>query len=196
MTRLSDAMIRIEENTRTMKDEMLPPVTKAAAEARDGVLRLGVRVENLETNGHVCSERERQARQDTDIAELKPQYYRFAGTVKWAVGILTSVVVVFAGAAVGFYGSTYSITSKTSADVSHNAEKIQENSTVIKELGRQQASDRQLFIREVKSLPRTISQQEMSVDDVEVVFRGTELNRREKETLRSILRKARSKQEK
>ena len=59
MTRISDATIRTEESVKVMKDEMLPPVKEAASEARDGVLQLGIRVENLERSPHNCIEGER-----------------------------------------------------------------------------------------------------------------------------------------
>ena len=192
MTRISDATIRTEESVKVIKDEQLPSVTKAASEARDGVLRLGIRVENLERTPHVCIEGERQARQDGDIADMKPRFHQLTANLKWAIGIGISIAVVVGGALIGFYGATYSTAESTKARVESNREKITEHNSIIRQLSQQQMEDRKLYLKEVKNIPENLSRKESAI--IEDLSDSKELTYREKQLLQRILKKAKSTQ--
>lgn len=192
MNRVGTELARIRGAVDTIKDDILPPVQTAAGEARDGVLTLTERVRNIESAPpppHVCEEKERQGRQDTDIAESRVRLSTFGRFLLWAAG----AALVVAGSTI-----TFAITSRSSA--AENATKIQSQDSqiarqerAIAELRQSQRDDRETFLRAVNDLPRKVRDEARTAPDVtamENAAEGLPLNEAEQRQLLILLNRA------
>lgn len=134
---MATIVARIDDRTKTMKEIDLPRIESIATEAKDRVIGLGGRVDVLESNPHDCDEKDRQLRQDGDIAENKEEVIEHREKIKtifgwkgWVVGLSGLVIAaVFA-----FATTTRSTDAAHSANIENNTKGISRNADVIKDL--------------------------------------------------------------
>lgn len=198
ITKMGNAVVRIETAVSTIKDDLLPPVAKAAQEARDGVLKLNGRVTALENTEHECVDEERQRRQDNDIAETRVKAAGISKLVWWLMGI----AIVVGGSAMGFAMVTRGDTSEARTqlrDLDGIDEKVVEHSVKIQALEKAQAEDRATYLRTVKSIPNEVEQvarnREPTLEEIEDATDDLPMTGREREMLKRILTKARARAE-
>jgi hypothetical protein len=198
LSKLSTSVIRMEGKIDTVKDDLLPPVSRAAQEARDGVLKLNGRVTTLEKTEHECVDEERQRRQDNDIAETRVKAAGISKLVWWLMGI----AIVVGGSVMGFAMATRSDTSEARTqlrDLDGIDDKVVENSVKIQSLEKAQAEDRATYLRTVKSIPNEVEQvarsREPTLEEIEDATDDLPMTGREREMLKRILTKARARAE-
>lgn len=150
----------IRKDVRTIKNDLLPPVTEAAREARDGVVRLEGRVTALERtpDGHPCEEKERQGAQDRAIATTSKLAW-------WIVGIFA----VFVGSGVSFALATRGEVAETAVRVETHAKTLDAQAQRLEALRDAQDRDRNLILKEVRAIPEKINGEPARDDDDDVV---------------------------
>lgn len=165
---ISTNLADVASGVKSIKEDLLPPLAADTREARDkareALQKVDTHVSDPEAHlAHRCDEKDRQARQDGDIAEAKGKLLeadaKISSTSKvlwWALGI----VVAVGGTAVGFAISTSSGAAAAASeleDLDDVPEAVARHDVQIKALEKAQAEDRATFIREVRKLPAEVS---------------------------------------
>lgn len=187
----SKTVVRIESGVNTIKDDLLPPVARDSREARDGVMQLNGRVTALESRSdHECTELDRQARQDTDIADLRPKIDQTGRLVWWIIGL----IVVVGGGAFAFAMTTQSSATANSTRINSQALDISRHERKIESLEKAQQQDRETYLRELRQLPQKVKQAARpvgpTVEDVNAAASDLPLTSKERIQLHKILESA------
>jgi len=156
---LTKAVTRIEEGVTTIKRDLLPPVTAASAEARDGVIKLEGwskdltrRVRTLETTpppspSHECHQDDRLDAHDRAITVQEKEV---AGLTKWRTW-LAAITIPLLLAAAGTAGKAINDSATTRTVVNSNTK-------AITNLVDARERDRDAIIREVRTVPAKVQQ--------------------------------------
>lgn len=190
INKIGTAVTRVEEKIDTVKDDLLPPVAKAASEARDGFLRIEGRVRNLEDQDapiHECTEQSRQQRQDNDIAENRIKVAQNSKLVWWIIGIAVTV-----------FGSVFSFAIWVKESATENTLKIEQHEREIEEQKKAlksieiiQVKDRNTYLKEIQELPEKFkaATQYKWIDGEDLIedTRHWPLTSKEREVIRRIL---------
>lgn len=198
IVKVGTAVTRIESAVDTIKDDLLPPVSKAAQEARDGVFKLNGRVTALENDEHKCVDELRQQRQDNDIAENRVATASTSKLVWWLMGI----AIVVGGSAMGFAlvskGDSSSAMTQL-RDLDGVDTKVAQHDVQIQELQKAQARDRQTYLKTVESLPTKVKEatqrRQPTIEEIESAAVDLPMTERERDMLQRILTKARARTE-
>ena len=191
--KVGTAVTRIESTLGIIKNDLLPPVSEAAKEARDGVLTLSGRVRALEEADppdHECTESSRQARQDNDIAEVRTRTANIGRLVWWLMGI----AVVVGGSAISFAIYTKSTSTENATRIQSYERDLVRHEDEIKAIEEAQRKDRELYLKEIRALPvkvQQVAEKEQSIESVIDTVQDFPLTESEKVTLQRILSKAR-----
>lgn len=157
ITRIHDTVNAIDSSLTLIKEDILPPVQRAAQEARDGVLRLDERVRTLESTPpppHSCTETDRQATQDAAISTTEAKVGHNSKLLWWLIGSL----VVIGGSIVSFAFVTGSTSARTTASLEATTSTVSRHEIELDTLQKDQARDRETFLREIRALPTRVSQ--------------------------------------
>lgn len=195
LDKVRTAVVQVQRDVSTIKDDLLPPVSEAAKEARDGVFVLRGRVTALEgapLPSHDCHESSRQMRQDTDIAETRTKAESIGRLVWW----MLAVSVAICSAAMGFaLSSTVSAATAKARleDLGNVDEDVVRHSVQIQALERAQAEDRKLYLNQIKQLPAQVEKARLRDLTIEEVSDSTEafpLTPRERDLIERMLNQA------
>lgn len=195
LDKVRTAVVSMQRDVSTIKDDLLPPVSEAAKEARDGVFVLQGRVTALEDApipSHSCQEGTRQMRQDTDIAETRTKTESIGRLVWWMLAVATALC----SAAMGFALSSTVSAATTKArleDLGNVDEDVVRHSVQIQALERAQAADRELYLNQVKQLPAQVEKARLRDLTIEEVSDSTEafpLTPRERDLIERLLTQA------
>lgn len=194
ISKVGTAVTRIESSVDTIKNDLLPPVAGAAFEARDGVLRLNGRVTAIEGKPapeHECEEKNRQTRQDNDIAEARVKTQSTSKLVWWLIGI----AVVVGGSAISFAILSRTTAAENSMRLESHSGDITRHEREIDALQKAQQRDRETYLREMRDLPRQVKQAAQSAPTVEAMEDAADdlhLTPREQRQLMYLLKTART----
>lgn len=196
--RVGTAVTRIEATLGTIKNDLLPPVSESAKEARDGVLQLNQRVSSLEqmpNPKHECYEVERQTKQDTEIAESRIRVLNLWRLVWWMIGI----AVMVGASAIGFAILTRSVAAENSTRIENIGGDIERHEENIKTIRKSQEDDRRIYLKEIRALPVKVQQaaekRDITIDEVLDTTDDFPLTRGERELMERILKKARKREQ-
>lgn len=153
---LTSAVVEIRTGVKSIKDDILPPVAKAAQEARDGVLDIrswrkdvSRRMEAIEQKESPdppcpkeCKEEKRQDAQDSAIETVEKvaaqavttnaaQDARIDGHSKWRWWLMAAILAV-GGTAIGLVLKNTATDTEQSVSISTNTKAIDRNEKAIK----------------------------------------------------------------
>jgi hypothetical protein len=190
---LTRTVARVETKVDTIKDDLLPPVAKAAGEARDGVLGLSARVETLETAPapvHPCEKKDEiEALEDSTIGHgkaLATQGEKVGALSRWRTYLAAILVpLTLAAATAGATAIDRSATNRERA--ASNAQAIERHEAMIKALERSHAAGRREIIRAVEAVPAKV---QLPEPDLDSAVDSAPLNDEERRRIRAILERA------
>jgi hypothetical protein len=190
---LTKIVARMEGKVDTIKDDLLPPVSVAAGEARDGVLVLTNRVEQLEQAPdpvYECTRDEEIAALEQLAGEhgetLATNDERVAGITKsksWLARILIPLTLAAAGAAATAIDRSATVRERAAT----NAEAIERHEETIKALRSDDAAGRREIIEAVEAVPAKVQLPEPDLDDA---MESAPLTEEERRRVRSIIERA------
>jgi len=200
---LTEAVGRIEGRVTSIQEEQLPPVAKAATEARDGVIRLTerqkatvARVKSLEDRpslDYQCDKSETIRSNTLAIAiatgSISAQEREIAGLSKWRWwlgGLIVTVVSITIGWALTSNGDA------RAAQVERQAIKgnVTRHEVHLQALEKASAADRQVFIKEVRAVPQKVQAAMPEPDIDDAVDDAHELTDGERTRIRAIIKRA------
>lgn len=193
VSKMGTQITRIESAVSTIRDDLLPPVSKAATEARDGFLLIEGRVTAIEDRPglpHDCREETRQIRQDNDIAETKTTALGIGRLVWWLMGLL----IVIGGSAFSFAVLTKTQTTENSTRIEAHTNDLARHERDIETIEKAQQRDREVYLKEVRNLPTIVmeaSQSKTTVEDMQEAVDELPLSHTEQKQFIRLLEKAR-----
>lgn len=194
---LAKAIIETGQSIKFIREDLLPPLVKDTKEARDkareALQKVDTHIGDSDAHEHPCIEQPRQARQDDDIGQLKGVKEKVEGTSKlvwWLMGIAVTVALVAGGFAVSVRVSA----AENRDDIDDNVEDIDENEDAIKALAKSQQADRETYLREMRDLPRQVTnaakRPSPTIDEYQDAADELPLTEREQEQLLKLLKRA------
>jgi hypothetical protein len=207
---ISTSLASLDAGVKSIKEDLLPPLSADTKEARDKAREALQKVDNhigepdLHED-HGCLEIERQRTQDEGLAEAKGGLLetnaKVASTSKvlwWALGI----VAVVLGSAATFAVTSSSAATRAAAeldDLDNIPETVARHDVQIKALEKAQAEDRRTFIDEVRKLPTTTAAKVQSTSPSDEVVEDAAddlpLRPSERRQLLELLERARAREE-
>jgi len=192
---LTSAVARVDQNVKTIKEDLLPPVARDTREARDkareALQKIDAHVADIGEHGHPCDEKERQGRQDEAIADLRPKVSGVSRLVWWTIGVGGVVL----SSAVGFALLVRAGAAETATLVEVLDRDVARHEAELSSLEKARAQDRETFIREVRQIPTKVSakvrEDEPDVAMVDRALEDLQLLPSERRQLRDILSRAR-----
>ena len=190
---LAEAVGRIDENVRSVKTDLLPPLTADTKEARDKAREALTKIDEHvggELHEHTCSETERQRRQDEDLVPLRELPPRIVSLSKlfWA---LVGVLVTGVSSSVAFAIVTKAEATRNAARIEAQAAADERHDAMIRNMRQLRESDRREFLTLSKELPRRVVEATAPAEQIEDAVEALPLTLGEQRHVESILRKAR-----
>lgn len=182
---LTNAVTRIDQNVRSIKNDLIPPLSTDTREARDNareaLLKVNGHVADNDSHEHPCIEGPRQERQDKDIAKTNDLRSKLSSLSK----VFWVAISIVAGVISGSYGYTFSISNQATANHTSNESQdknLDRHEATIAELRKSQQQDRELFIKQQAEMPGKVIEAVKSVrptveeleDDIEEVADETD----------------------
>lgn len=156
---LTTAVARIDQNVRSIKSDMLPPLMKDTREARDkareALQKANDHIADLDSHEHPCIEGPRQERQDSELQKNRGVKDGLSNLSKlfWvAISIITTIVA-------GSYGYTLLISNTTTENKTVNGaqgETLVRHETNIDALRKAQQQDRETYLRGQQEIPQRV----------------------------------------
>lgn len=193
---LSNTLVRVDQNVKSIKNDLLPPLAADTREARDKARAALGKIEehkaDTDAHGHPCTEGDRQERQDSAIADMRP---KVAGLDKWRWWLM-GLVVLGLSSAIGFSLATRGVTTENATTIGSHTRELDRHEREIDTLEKAQQADRETYLREVRNLPQKVSTQikQDPVPPPEVVERAVEdlpLRPHERRQLEDLIERAR-----
>lgn len=193
LNELAEAIGRIDGNVRSVKEDLLPPLTADTKEARDKAREALTKIDDHVVgvaHDHNCSETTRQERQDSALAALRELSPRVAGLSKflWA---LVGILVTGVGSSVGFALVTKAQAATNAARIESQASADQRHDELIRSFQALRESDRREFITLTRELPRRVVEARAPDEQIEHAAESLPLTPIEERQVKSILRNAR-----
>jgi hypothetical protein len=139
-----------------IKDTQLPPLAQDTREARDtareALQKVDTHLLDVDAHIHPCDEKDRQARQDTDIADMRPKVSGNARLVWWLIAIF----VLVGGSAITFAIMTRTSEASISTSLESHGQTLRRHEKELDALEKAQHVDRKLFIQEVRQIPNRV----------------------------------------
>lgn len=177
---MAQTLAVVSSNVQTLKDTLVPQVSKAASEARDGVIRLEerntaleIRVNNLQEKlvsleseydtppPHSCLETQRLSKHDDQITEqsrtLASNTKEISGLTQWRNWLASTVVVV----ALAILGGSFTIwqsATTSSANLASTRDDVNRHEQIIQELGKNQKTEFTKFLSKIEHYTSTRDQ--------------------------------------
>lgn len=194
---LTTAVARIDQNVRSIKNDLIPPLSTDTREARDKAREALQKVDghmgDTDSHEHPCVEGARQERQDNELAKnrgVKGEISSLSKVFWVAVSIITTIVA-------GSYGYTLLISNATTENKTVNTaqeQNINRHEETINELRVAQQRDRETFIREQRAMPaqliKAVRAVRPTVEDLEDVADELPLTEREARQMNELLKRA------
>ncbi len=194
VVRIGKSVVRIEEAIKTIKDVQLPPVAKAATEARDGLIRMEGRVtaiENKPQREYSCIEDDRLTIHDTEIVRVQTQQ-RSTSRLLWAV---LGIAVTICSAIFGFAMVIRSTATQNATRIEDARSNLTRHEQDIVRLEKAQQNDRATYLREVRKIPTKVQEvadnREPTLEEIEDAAEQIPLTQRERDVMRHLIRQAR-----
>ena len=192
---ISNKLTEVATGVKSIKEDMLPPLISDTREARDKAreaLQRSVEHERDDAaHVHPCVERERQSRQDTDIADLKPRVSGTSKLVWWVLGL----GVVALSSAVGFAILTRSTEAGTTVRIEAMDRDLDRHEALLVEFRRSYREDRDALLREVRAIPAKVQQgfdppERVLIERLLAGENGVPLTPHERRVLRDLAKRA------
>lgn len=179
------AVVRIDQNVTSIKQDLLPPLARDTREARDkareALLRISEHIVDIDAHDHDCEEKDRQAKQDSELATMSPKISWITKFVWWIIGI----VGIGATSAVGFALTINSVTAANTEKISRNNEDIKTAIVNLDELRKSTANDSKEFARQIQRTMKDLKKNcGCSYGHIDI----DTLNAREKRILNDIIK--------
>jgi hypothetical protein len=190
---LTEAVARIDGNVKSVKEDLLPPLTADTKEARDkareALTKIDDHVVGVE-HDHTCAERARQERQDNDLAVLRELPPRVVGLSKF-VWALIGILVTGVTSAVGFALVTKAQAATNAARIESQALADQRHDELLRSIQQLREADRREFMTLSRELPRRVVEARAPDEQIEHAAESLPLTPNEERQVKSILRSAR-----
>jgi len=188
LSKLIDSTVRIEARVSSIADEQLPAVSKAATEARDGVIRLTERdkdsrrridaLEDAPLPTHKCDQEGVISANEREIAGLSKWRW-------WLMGLLIAASLTGVGAAVTAARDMASLES-TDAAIRRDVVRNEKHIEIIENA---HAKTREELIGEIRKVPNKVQESipEPNIDDA---LANEPLSERDRAIIRAVLERA------
>jgi len=193
ISRVGTAVTRIESTLSVIKEDLFPPVAKEAKAAKEGVIELNGRVSSLEGTPpptYECVEKDRQSKQDTDIAETRIRVANTGKLLWWLIGL----AAIVGSSAIGFAILTRSVAAENTARIQSVDRDLTRHEQSIDNLRRAQEQDRRTYLKEMRALPvevqKVAEQRDITIEEVIDTTDDMPLTHGERELMKRILKKA------
>ena len=191
-------LVRVDQNVKSIKNDLLPPVAADAREARDKARAAWAQIkehkQDDDAHEHPCVEGDRQERQDDAIADMRP---KVAGLDKWRWWLM-GIMVLGVSSAFGFALLTRATATENATRVESHGQDLTRHEREIDTLEKSQQADRETYLREVRGIPnataRKVQATPAKAPATETVDRAVEdlpLRPHERRQLRELIDRAR-----
>jgi hypothetical protein len=194
---LTQAIIETRQDTKFLREDLLPPLMKDTKEARDkareALSKVDTHLADTDSHEHPCVEGPRQERQDEGLANGREVKSKVSGLVK-ILGIAITIVI---GAIGGSYGYTLTLSNSTTANetrIEGQTNTSNRHEREINSLEKAQQQDRETYLREMRALPGNVQEvaqkREPTLDDVEdfASDRSVKMSDRERDMMKLIVK--------
>jgi hypothetical protein len=156
---LTTSVARIDQNVRSIKNDLIPPLSTDTREARDkareALTKVNDHVADGDSHEHPCVEGARQERQDSELAKTRDLRGKYSTLYK----IFWVTISIVAGALSGSYGYAFMISNQATANQTSNASQdknLDRHEDTIAELRKAREQDRELFLRQQAEMPTRV----------------------------------------
>ncbi len=167
---LFDSVARIEERVTTICDDLIPPVARAAGEARDRAILLTERqaatTERVEKLEGVPAVSQPCTMVKEHAERLSASERDVAGLSRWRWFLMSAVVIVITGA-IAWSADSATEMATVQASSRESAEKLKTHASQLKSLEAQRRRDIEVVVRTLENVPTQVKQAipEPDIDD-------------------------------
>lgn len=186
---LSNTLVRVDQNVKSIKNDILPPLVvdtrEARDNARDALAKINGHASDEEAHEHSCVDAPRQERQDTKISGLSKVFW-----------IALSVFVAIVSGSYGYTLVISNSTTENATSIKGQSENINRHEKSIEALRVSRQLDRETYLKSINDLPSRVTEsvQKAPGSSQEVVERAAEdlpLRPHERRQLRELMSRAR-----